>query len=598
MDRTAEDMKTLWIVHRNAGRRASAAHRAGRCRVVAGSPGGALFAEAPAPDVVLLGIPEEPEAELRFAAQVRERHPAAGWVLLCEPEIPGDEAAMLFAGLGAEILSASSDSRSLRGAIARAGRHAGPLPLDRRLARHHLDSRAARWFRGTSLLEQAEGRRTLWIRGEPGTGRRLLARAVHARGPGGPFLHVACEAELDLDALEARIGRAAAASLEVTICLEDAECLAPVQQRELRSWIELGLPAAGVPAERLRWILVTGDGAPESLLDPELGQLFEEDRLRLPPLREQPDLAEALARSHLGARPLDEAAIQRIRQDPWPGNQAELERRLRRAAVTPEDQPLSPEALAPTPPAEMAAVPAPTPPAPTPPAPTPPSAPPTAPVEPPVETVRRLVQSLTHDLRNPLSSIRAFADLLPDRFDDETFRDEFHRQVERDLERLEERLGRLARFAELPEPCTKPVDISAVLLSVLEERRSVIERRRLLVLRELETEHPRALGEEEELRFAFEAILDAALDWTGERADLYLASRYHPTGLRGAPAIRVLLRFHGGGEVQAEAEPAGRHTSLELWMAEALIRRLQGEFTMESGEDEAVILVDLPAPPA
>ncbi len=136
---------------------------------------------------------------------------------------------------------------------------------------------------------------------------------------------------------------------------------------------------------------------------------------------------------------------------------------------------------------------------------------------------------------------------------------------------------------------------------LLEERRSQIQERRLLVLKEIDSTLPLALCDEAQLRFALGSLLDKAFDWMPERADLYLASKHHPTGLRGGPAVRVLIRFRSpspaaGAEDAAEGLSL-RHTAIEIVLAELVIGSQGGTLTVDTTDaEETIVLLDLPAP--
>jgi signal transduction histidine kinase len=607
-------MNTIWIVHRDSALRAMLGRLAAGYRIVAGSPTSALFAEAGEPVVVLLGVPADPSVEIAFAQRTHARFPRAGWVLLHERAVAGREVARLFAGLGAEILPSPPRPRSLEAALARLGPGPGPEPFAERAAREQLLARAVRYFEGTRALDRIDEAGPLWIRGEPGTGGLLLARIAHVRSR-GTFLHLPCDERTQVEDLAARLAalgarEGAAAGKPLVICLDGAERLGATVQRELRGWVEFGPTLPGLAATELRWILLTDDGPPHALLEPELADAVSEGELRLAPLRERLGAAEQFARATLAAaaepgqapRELSPQALARVAEDPWPGNQAALERRLIRVAQTGAG-PISPAELGLSGPGEERPAPSPEPPpvVSVPPRPLQAKESP-APAHPAGHGAdQQLFQALAHELRNPLVSIRTFASLLPERWEDESFRTEFREQMERDVGRLEGRLERMARYAALHPVADESVNVSAVLLELLDERRPAIEARRLLVLRELETERPFAQGNAAALRFAFESLLSVALDWTGERADLYLASRHHPTGLDGGAAMRVLLRFHGGGEPTDLGTGAGplsrREVSLDLHLAGVLIQEMGGIFTVDANDDETVILVDLPAPP-
>jgi hypothetical protein len=216
-------------------------------------------------------------------------------------------------------------------------------------------------------------------------------------------------------------------------------------------------------------------------------------------------------------------------------------------------------------------------------------------------TLRRLADAVSHEVRNPLTAIRTFAELLPERYGDHEFRTRFARHVTEGVQRVDRVVEGLAHFAGLGPPDRKPVDVSALLEEALDARRQRIRDRHLLVLKELDPEHPLALCDPEQMRFAFEAMLDRALEMLPERGDLYLASRRHPAGLRGGPSVRVLLRLQTPGRAAAAPgqglSPA--ENSLGFAIAEAVARAQGGTTAIDAGDPaETVILMDLPAPAA
>ena len=167
------------------------------------------------------------------------------------------------------------------------------------------------------------------------------------------------------------------------------------------------------------------------------------------------------------------------------------------------------------------------------------------------------------------------------------------------MQRIEESLDRLSRVASFGPPVVETVDVTALLGELLEARRERIRERRLLVLQELDTQRPEARGDPEQLRFALDALLGACFALVPERGDLYLASKHHPTGLRGGPSLRVLVRFHG----PQRGAPAGRvpgvspaENSLALVLAELVVHAQQGSFTLDQGQgDETLVVLELPA---
>jgi signal transduction histidine kinase len=601
--------EALWIVHADPAARAALRGLVGAETGVEGAPGELTGEETPPPGVVVLHVGAELPAALDFAHRTGLLHPEARWVLLRDERVPAETVADAFADLGATVLAWPSEAERVAAAVARAGRGA-PTGLRARREREVLVRRFVRTLGDVGLPDLgglASGRAV--IRGEGGTGKLLTARVIHALAePPGAFVHAPCAGPDALRELAARLA-AAAGTERVVACLDRPERLGREAQRELAGWIELGPPSLGLDPERTVWIALVAEVAGATpLLEPSLALALAGLELALPPLRTRPAVAERFTVATLRAlasaagapaRELSPGAAERIRSAPWPGNFRELEAALRRAVAAGGAGPVGPDELglagAPPPAARpVAAAPAPLR-APEPERTAEPEPEPAHAITPPAN--RALLQALSHSLRNPLVSLKTFATLLPERFADEEFRLRFHAQAEHDLAALERHLDRLARFAELVPGPAKPVNVAALLETLLHERRAEIRRRRLLVLSELGADAPWALASEEAVRFAFEALFDAAFAQIRDRQDLYIACRRPAAQPSGAPALRVLLRFHGAPIAKLPAG-GGRPSPalLELVLAEAALEPSGGRIAYESlANDEQVLRVDLPA---
>jgi len=125
----------------------------------------------------------------------------------------------------------------------------------------------------------------------------------------------------------------------------------------------------------------------------------------------------------------------------------------------------------------------------------------------------------------------------------------------------------------------------------------VVSAQRLLVLKELDTSEPNALCDRGQLRFALDTLLGKALEWVPTHGDVYLASRHHPASHGEAASLRVLIRFHDPQGGAAARDRVAVEGSLELLIAEVVIRAQQGSLSVTSTEgEESVIVIDLPAP--
>lgn len=669
-------MEELWIVHGDEGVRAALGRlaRESAWGVRSGAPADGEFDGAPAPLAIALGVSGDPEEALEFARRHADRCARAGWILLRDPALPAERVDALFDGLGGTQLADPPTSGAFRSLLERARAAGGPAPLSLRRQRDALSRRLARHLGGLRPAGLSRARELgpdrLCVRGEPGTGRLLLARTVHAlgAGPRDAFVSVPCDATLGLDALLGWVRAGGRSAAGLAVCLEDADTLAPAVQRALAARLGLGEPRPEtLGARSVRW-LATAEGALEPGLEAELVD-FE---IRLPPLRERPEAIAPFVRATAAAwcaergrvpAAFSPEAIAVLERRPWPGNQRELESVVARTLAAGGPEPVPAAALRldggearrrgdPTPPAgeARAAAPAvgdereapaaaaaggergaasaagieasraaatagaPAPSGSPPPASAAAAGEPTRTAGGPLpqaagegELVRTLAGAVAHSVRNPLVTIHTFTSLLPERFDDPEFRASFQAQVGADVERLESATERLSRFAAFGPPRPEAVDVGGMLEALLEERRPEIQARRLLVLQELDPTHPRAWVDPAMTRFALEGLLERALSWVPERADLFVASKHHAAGgLGGGPSVRLLLRFYSpgagwdaGGPVSAVAhgDVSGRAAALEFLLADELVRAQGGELRVDNTQDdETLILLDLPVP--
>jgi len=635
-------MASLWIVHREPALRAALGRLAAAPGdAVVGAPGEAVFDTARAPDAVLLGLASDLEGELEFVHRVAPRLRRSEWILLGEAEQLA-AARRLFDSLPAAFLAYPPEPGALRAAIreAAARPETEPLPLSQRLARDALSGHFARGFADLELpellraLDPRLGGVPLLILGEPGTGRSTLARYVHQFGAtaGGALVEIPCTAATSAEELLGAIATAERRPRSQRACslwLEDVGRLQATVQRRVLGWIEFALPEGVLRTRAIRWI-ATSDGVG---LEPDLRRGLGGLTLHIPPLRARAGLvlnlaqATALAWSRArGLRPrlLDPDALAVLEQYPWPGNQRELEAVIEQSLTASAANPLGPDDLlldgepfAPLDAADFGVLVEEEP---------EPGGEPGQPTEGqriPIESeepgndaqptqeaqgdealeqpqsLRKLAAAMAHELRNPLTAVRTFAELLPERHADPDFREHFARLASENMARVDDVLARLDHLASFPPPQPRRIDVGRLLEEVLDKRRQAIHERRLLVLEELDRSQPQALCDPEQLRFAFEALLDKSLELVPERGDLYLASKRHASGLRGEPSIRVLLRYRGpeavaGAPQLPEVSPASN--ALEFVIAELLIRAQGGSLALDTSDrNETVIVLDLPA---
>jgi DNA-binding NtrC family response regulator len=216
------------------------------------------------------------------------------------------------------------------------------------------------------LAQVADSPVSVLITGESGTGKDLLARALHFLSPrrGGPFVPVNCAAipesliESELfgyvrgaftDAKQSRTGLFAAAS-EGTLFLDEiGEMPLSVQAKLLRVIEDKKIRPLGSTAETLvdvRVIAATNSDLEKAVVDgrfrSDLLYRIATVTLAVPPLRDRPEDIPLLVRHFLarasaevGRVPpkLDTQTMECLTRYPWPGNVRELQNAVQQAVI-------------------------------------------------------------------------------------------------------------------------------------------------------------------------------------------------------------------------------------------------------------------------
>lgn len=205
----------------------------------------------------------------------------------------------------------------------------------------------------------ADGEAPVLICGEHGTGRELVARVLHRRGPRGANRFVAVRPTFEDaptsptpagaregDACE-RARRALRAASGGTLLVKDVSDLSASSQRTLRRAIrDRRSEREGAEVFDVQ-VVATADldlerAVDASIVSPELYQLFAARKIVVPPLRERtddlPDLFERWVKHYSAeigrTKPtVSSRAIARLQAYPWPGNVAELKSIARRLVV-------------------------------------------------------------------------------------------------------------------------------------------------------------------------------------------------------------------------------------------------------------------------
>jgi len=319
------------------------------------------------PDVVLLDLCIPPGNVPEEGLRVLECARSAGTLVVVMSALDEREPALRAIERGAyDFFSKPFDLRELRIVIARALERQ-TLDRENRALRERLRESFRPWGligRSAAMREVSEAIRrvgdstvTVALLGPSGTGKSLVARAIHASGPrrDEPFVVLHCaalpesllEAELFghekgafTGAAHARVGRFEAAS-GGTLFLDEVGCLNEMMQvKLLRVLEERMVERLGSNRPRpvdVRLIVATNEDLEQKLARGELREDFYYRILvfpiRMPPLGERVEDIPFLAEHFLhevgegGGRPskrLTTAAVERLCSRSWPGNVREL----------------------------------------------------------------------------------------------------------------------------------------------------------------------------------------------------------------------------------------------------------------------------------
>ncbi len=341
---------------------------------------------------------------------------------------------------------------------------APPQPSARsRLAPPFVPAHAARL-----LAEATRSNLPVHLIGEPGTGKRAVARALHAACRTGSLLTIdAAGAERMLSTLPADVG---------TVFIDRVESLPVAAQQALSG----GLTAAGTllraDGRAVRIITATttdlAEAADAGRFSPELYYRLTLLSVLLPPLRTRPADIAPLARqlatdlaALLGRPPvaLSERALTRLTHYLWFGNLAELEAVLTRSIAGASHGTIDADDLLFD--SRASARPAPD----------------VQPTEGPpglgTQPLDLIVNELAHEFKNPLVTLKTFAHHLCQAPVTDGDAEQVARLTGEAVARIDQTLENLLEFTRLEVPAATALNLSTLLDPVLEQCRHALAAR-------------------------------------------------------------------------------------------------------------------------
>ena len=448
----------------------------------------------------------------------------------------------------------------------------------------------------------------VFIQGEEGTGKSLVARALHFLGPWkkSPFLRFPCRGLTPLSFVEKFLlwgkEKKTGPKFSLTLFLENLENMEEDVQTLLQDLLisrQISWPGLEDKVFDLQVLSSSSSDMAESVtagkFREDLFQTLDTLTFHLPPLRKRkedlPRMVEEILREKAGedgkGKIFSPEALQILQEYNWPGNLAELESLVLRSAVLKEgnlieaaDLVFSPSRV---PPLQETSCP-----------------------EEKDSWFDVTIPTLAHEIKNPLVVISTFAHLLPDKYEDPEFRQEFSRLVNQDVRRINALLENLLDFAQLSSPQSSLQDLNAVLEDFLEKQGKASGQADRKIVTDLGKPLPPIFFDKTHLNFVLRNLVEHVL-LKGNAKFPPLISTRHPLeeGTGGRPDSVDMILWYNSPEgvlgnlsrvVGFETKPELQNLNLALLLIRKVLQRNRGKMQVLQAEDGGMTLrVQFPA---
>jgi transcriptional regulator of acetoin/glycerol metabolism len=440
-------------------------------------------------------------------------------------------------------------------------------------------------------------RHPVWLLGGPGAGAYEVGRALHAEGDPRGFVSVRQTVPGPAE-IEERLRSALADDPgidQVSLYVERIERQpASVQERLLR-WSTEGAFRMGQPIS-VRLLAQSDEGSRGSELLPPLRHRLSTLMVPLPSLStrraEIPAIAAVIAAQlcedlGLAEPPIDEDALRRLAERDWPGNLDELTAVISRGLIAAEGQriatfemsrasrqtpsfPAAAEVLRQPVTATASKTPA---------------------NGPEIRELELIVAELAHELKNPMVTIKTFSENLEQLLNDPGLRDKFVGLTRDAIDRMDGFLEELLRFSRYAEPKLQNLALTQALKRALDGQEGRIRDR--IKTNALSAKHVVRV-DEDQVAFALKSLI------RGLSREIPVDA---PISVELSPSGELTFHCGGGGGMQQklhgaldQASNGNVPWSLDLMMAEALIRRNGGSSRIVREQDQLQVRVALPSP--
>lgn len=448
----------------------------------------------------------------------------------------------------------------------------------------------------------------VFILGEEGTKRELIARIIHDAGDWKPhpFLKLDCRSSLEagfVGELSRLLKEVDYGRIPATLYLKEVFCLDRTSQARLLKLLEEGIFQDEGPPQKvrnLRFISSSdhlGKKVREGRFSQDLYERLSTLLIPLPPLRDRADEIPSIARyilskntdlMKLGTTKFSDEVLCLFRNYWWPGNLKEMERVVIRSAHLCEGRTITEKDLF----FEVSRE------------------------EDSFLSFPKGVQfrhpslhganlasffiELVHRIKNPLVSIRTFTQLLDQRFDDGEFRDSFYRIVNQDIERIDTVLEGLLNYIRISIPEEKVNTIQSILEEVLGSYGTQLTERRIRVLKKLDKGIPETTLHDEQLKYIFHSLFGYMIPSISTEGTMGVLGRSSHGDER---SIEIVIAVDGFRKAVERMEQVlgipvqnDEVVELELRLVQEIVRKNQGTIKYEVNEEKsrATILLKLP----
>lgn len=219
-----------------------------------------------------------------------------------------------------------------------------------------------------------------------------------------------------------------------------------------------------------------------------------------------------------------------------------------------------------------------------------------------LRSLETLAGGFAHEIRNPLTSIKTFIQLTPERKDDAEFIREFSQVVLGDVHRIERLIDEILGYARFMEPQLTEEDINAAISSCLYLLDAKARSRRITIQKELASDLPRVMLDQQQIKQALLNLFANALDAMGDRRGTLLVKTHAVNRWKGRMEVQVDIEDTGRGIPAADLEhifdpfyttkhKSSEHegTGLGLFIAHQIIREHQGTIHVRSTEGAGTV---------